>query len=184
MPQNFKRDIIDHFYKSFSDPDFKLPPDEEAHLTRLKAVFTRWLENPLITDLQMRDYIVSVYGLSRQKAYDDIHIVKACFGCAPKADKEFQRQRANHILEQAAASAMAGDDKQAKALTKIAETIVKANRLDEPEGEEFPWDDIIPKDESFSVDPEVIGIKKVPNVEKKARELLARYERDIEDDGR
>ena len=103
-------------------------------------------------------------------------------GSAPKADKEFQRLRANHLLEQAAAAALAGEERQAKALTKIAEAIVKANQLDEPEGEDYPFDEIVPRDESFSVDPEVIGIKKVPGIEEKARKLLKQYTQEIDDD--
>lgn len=182
MIRDRSKDIIDEFYKALADPTYTLPPEEENHLARLKAVFTRWMENPLITDTQMRDFIITNYGVGRSKAYDDISIVKACFGNIPKADKEFQRQKANHLLEQAGAAALAGDDKQAKALTKIAEVIVKTNRLDQPEGEELPWDEIIPKDESFSVDPAVIGIEKVPGIEEKARRLLDRYNRDIDDD--
>lgn len=176
-----KGDVIDKFYRALSDPTYQLKDVEQERLDRLKAVFARWLENPLITDTQMRDYIMTQYGVGRAKAYDDISVVKACFGYMPKADKEYQRMKANRLLEKAAAAAEAGDDKQAKALTKIAETLVKVNHLDQPEGEEFPWDDIIPKDESFSVDPAVIGIEKVPNIEEKARKLLERYTADIDE---
>lgn len=182
MLRDRRKDIVDEFYKALADPKYSLPPDEQEHLTRLKAVFARWMENPLITDTQMRDYIMTTWNLGKSKAYDDISIVKACFGNLPKADKEFQRQKANHLLEQAAAAALAGDDRQAKALTKIAEVLVKTNRLDQPEGEELPWDEIVPKDESFSIDPAVIGIEKVQGIEDKAQRLLDRYNRDIDDD--
>lgn len=165
-----------------SDPDFVIPEPEKEHLERLKAIFARWLENPLVTATMMRDYITTQFHVGKVQAYNDIAMVKACFGNARAADKEFQRHRANHLLEQAATAAMAGDDKQAKALTKIAEMVVKANRLDEPEGEQYQWEEIVPKDESFSVDPAVIGIAKVPGIEEKARKLLARYNAEVDAD--
>lgn len=182
MPKNPNRDIIDAFTKAIENPKYKLPPADQVRLDRLKAVFARWMENPLLTDSMMRDYIITSFGVGRIQAYNDIAVVKVLFGSAPKADKEFQRMRANRLLENAAAAAAAGDERQAKALTKIAEAIIKANRLDEPDGEDYPWEEIIPRDESFSVDPEVIGIKKVPGIEKKAAQLLEKYNREIDAD--
>lgn len=174
-------DLIDAFSRALEDPTAKLPEPEQTRLERMKAVFARWLANPLITDSMMRDYIITNFGVGRIQAYRDIALVKVLFGNAPKADKEFQRMRANRLLEQASAAALAGEEKQAKALTKIAEAIIKANQLDETDGEDYPWDEIVPRDESFSVDPAVIGIEKVPDIEKKASRLLKQYEREIDD---
>ncbi len=182
MAKDPNRDLIDAFSRALEDPAAKLPEPEQTRLERLKAIFARWMSNPMITESMMRDYIITQFSVGRIQAYRDIALVKVLFGSAPKADKEFQRLRANHLLEQAAAAALAGEERQAKALTKIAEAIVKANQLDEPEGEDYPFDEIVPKDESFSVDPEVIGIKKIPGIEEKARKLLKQYTQEIDDD--
>lgn len=183
MPsKNQNADLIDAFSRSLEDPSFTLQPAMQARMDRLKAVYTRWAGNPLITDTQMRDFITTQFGIGKIQAYNDIALVKVIFGSVPKADKEFQRMKVNKLLDQATAAAIAGDSKQAKALTKIAETLTKANQLDEPEGEDYPWDDIIPRDESFSVDPSVIGITKVPGIEEKARKLLKQYTQDLDID--
>ena len=134
----------------------------------------------MIRDIDMRNWIMDNFGVGRDVAYSDMNLVLRLFGSAPKAEKEFQRMRANRLVEKAAAAAIAGDDKQAKSLIKIAEVIVKINQLDQPDGEDYQWDQIIPKDESFSVDPEVIGIKKVPGIEETAKKLLARYTSEID----
>lgn len=173
--QPTETDLLDVFSRAIENPEVKLQPLEQARLERLKAVFARWMANPLIADFQMRDYIVTQFSVGRAQAYRDIVLTKALFGSAPKTDKEFQRARANRILEKAYAAAEAGDAKQAKALTKIAETLIKANQLDEQDDNTLPWDQIIPQDESFSVDPSVIGIEKVPGVEERARKLLKQY---------
>lgn len=125
---------------------------------------------------------MSSYQIGRAQAYSDIAIIKALFGSVGKSDKEFQRWRANKILEMAMAAAMAGNTDKSKALTKIADSIAKVNRLDEPESEGLPWDDIVPKDFSLTVNPEVIGITPEPGAEQKAKALLARYLKDIDPD--
>ena len=181
MPQKRETDILDAFTKAIENPNFKLPPQSAVRLERLKKIFARWMENPMIPTEQMRDYITTQFGVGKDVAYSDMNLVVRLFGSAPKAEKEFQRARANRLLEKATAAALAGDDKQAKSLTKIAEVIIKANQLDQPDGEEYKWDQIVPVDESFSVDPEIIGIKKVPGIEEKARKLLAHYTSEIED---
>ncbi len=182
--RNPNRDIIDHLTRALEDPDYQLPEREAVRLERLKAIFAHWMEHPLLTDAMVRDWIITLYHVGRAQAYNDIAVVKVVFGTAPKADKEFQRYRANKLLEMAAAAAMAGNDKKAKALTKVADSIVKANNLDEAEGEDYPFDEIVPKDESFSVDPEVIGIKKVQGIEEQARRLLEKYTQEIDSDER
>ena len=179
--QKTERDIIDALAVAIENTDAKLPAAEQARLERLRAVHSRWMGNPTITDTQMRDYITTQFGTGVVQAYRDIAMVKAVFGNTPLSDKEFQRHKANYILEKATAAATAGDSKQAKALTKIAETIIKANRLDEPDGEEYNWDEIVPAHEEFSVDPVVIGIQKVPDIENKARRLLKQYNDDIDE---
>lgn len=176
------RDILDLFQTALEKPNTHLSPADQQRLDRLKNVYTHWLDHPLMTDTMIRDYMMATFGIGRAMAYNDIALLKAAFGNVSRADKEFQRVRANRLLEMAAAAAMAGDERKAKSLTKIAEAIVKANQLDEPEGEDFPWDEIVPKDESFSVDPEVIGIKKVPDIENKARLLLKKWTQEIDGD--
>ena len=180
--KNTNRDIIDHLSRALEDPDYKLPERDEARLQRLKSIYAHWMEHPLLSDTMIRDWIINLYHVGRAQAYNDIAVVKVVFGTAPKADKEFQRFRANKLLEMAAAAAIAGNDKKAKALAKVADSIIKANNLDESEGEDFPFDEIVPKDESFSVDPAVIGIEKVPGIEEKARRLLLKFTQEIDDD--
>lgn len=178
--KNPNRDILDLYSESLVNPALKLPLQEQIRLDRLKEVYAHWLANPLLTDGKIRDYIMSRYSLGRAQAYNDIAVVKVIFGLVQKSDKEFIRYKANHLLELAAAAAMAGNDKKAKALEKIAATMAKVNQLDEPEGEEIPWDDMKPKDYSFSIDPAVIGIEKEPNIEEKSRKLLAQYTQEID----
>lgn len=180
--KNPDRDIIDHLTRALEDPSYELPAREAARLNRLKAIYAHLMEHPLLTESMVRDWVMTVFHIGRAQAYNDIAVVKVIFGTVSKADKEYQRWRANKLLEMAAAAALAGNDRKAKALTKVADSIVKANNLDEAEGEDYPFDEIVPKDESFSVDPATIGIEKVPGIEEKARKLLLKYNQEIDAD--
>jgi hypothetical protein len=156
---------------------------DREHLKRLKDIYAYWLDHPMLTDLRVRDYIMTTQGQNKMQAYRDLYLVKLLLGNAPKANKEFMRYRSNYLYEMAAAAAIAGNDSKAKALTKIADGIVKANQLDVPEGEDYPFEEIVPKDYSFSVDPTVIGITPEPDVKTKAMRLLKQYAEEIDADG-
>ena len=123
---------------------------------------------------------MTMHHVSTNQAYRDIALIKMLFGSVAVSNKEQMRYKANFLYDAAAAAAMAGNDAKAKALTKIADGIVKNNRLDESDGEEFHWDEIVPKDMSLSVDPSVIGIEPIPNIREKAAKLLKQYNEDVD----
>lgn len=149
-------------------------------LERLRDVYTIWLDKPTMTDANIRDYIMVNYESTKSAAYTDIALLKTVLGNVPVANKEFYRYKANYILDQAHAAAVAGNDRKAKALTKIAEGIAYNNRTNEDDGEKLPYDEIVPKDLSFTLDPAAAGVKPVPGVMEKAKKLYKKYEDDIE----
>lgn len=175
-------DMLDMLAAAVEDPSQQLPEAESRHLLRLKDTYNYWLAHPVYSEARIRDYIMASYRLGRSQAYADISIIKALFGVVPRAEKEFQRFRANKILEMATAAALAGNDSKAKALTKIADSIAKVNHLDTEEGDQLPWEEIKPVDISISVDPSVIGITPEPDAQKKAKALLERYTKEIDPD--
>ena len=160
----------------------KISDAEKVRLDRLRDLYAHILEHPLATRVQLRDYLLHRYeDIGRAMAYQDIALVTAVFGNVQLADKELRRFQANELLSKASAAAMAGDEKRANSLIKVAMAISKINRLDENEGEQVPWDEIEPKDYSFTIDPSVIGIEKEPGIEEKSRKLLAQYTQEIAD---
>ncbi len=149
-------------------------------LERLRDVYTFWLDKPTLTDTNIRDYLMATFKISRSQSYNDIAILKTVLGHVPTASKEFFRYKANHILDQAHSAAMAGNDHKAKALTKIAEIIAYNNRTNEDDGEKLPFEQIIPRDLSFTLDPVAAGVKPVPGVREKAQRLFEKYKEEIE----
>ena len=124
--------------------------------------------------------MMAMHGISTNQAYRDLALIKLLFGSVALANKEQMRYKANYLYDAAAAAALAGNDKKAKALTKIADGIVKNNRLEDNEGEGLPWEEIVPVDISLTVDPTVIGIIPEKNIKAKAAKLLKQYTEDID----
>jgi hypothetical protein len=178
-----KRDLTDRISDALEgkkvDKAF-LKDTDIVRLKRLKAAQAYRLEHPAITIIQLRNFLTTQFDITIQQAYNDISLLNATFGNLTTAEKNYQRYTANHLIRLGVAAALAGDYRKSKALKGLADSLVKANNLKDEEGEQMPWDEIIPKDESFSIDPEVIGIKKVPNIKEKAEKLLRQYTNEID----
>lgn len=181
MKRGFKEnETLDLIVRKMENDSVQLTAAQQAHYDRLRDAYTHWLANPLLSDNRMRDYLMATHQVSTSQAYRDITLVKMLFGSVQVSNKEQMRYKANYLYDAAAAAAMAGNDSKAKALTKIADGIVKNNRLEEQEGEDYPWDEIVPVDISLSVDPSVIGIEPIPQVREKAAKLLKAYTEEID----
>jgi len=175
-----RNDTMDLMVRAMFDSSVELSPKDREMLERLRDVYTFWLSKPTLTDSEIRDYLMVNFNISKFAAYSDISLIKLVLGNVPTAAKEFYRYKANHILDEAHKAAMAGNEKKAKALTKIAEAIAYNNRTNEDDGDKMPFDDIVPKDLSFTIDPTVAGVKVIPGMREKAMKLYHKYAEDIE----
>lgn len=158
MPRTDKLELI---YKAMFVPEeeISLSPTDRALLMRVKFGYTTWLEHPTYTDAQMRNLLMTQFGIEKYLALQDLTLIRLVLGNVSNASKEFFRYKVNHILDLATNAALAGDHAKAKSLTKIAEAFARNNRTEDNDGEYIPWDKIVPKDISVSIDPEVAGVK-------------------------
>ena len=178
--KNRDNETLDLMARKMEDDSIVLSAPQQAHFERLHDAYTHWLSNPLLSDNRMRDYMMAMHGVSTNQAYRDLALIKLLFGSVALANKEQMRYKANYPYDAAAAAALGGNDKKGKALTKIADGIVKNNRLEDNEGEGLPWEEIVPVDISLTVDPTVIGIIPEKNIKAKAAKLLKQYTEDID----
>lgn len=175
-----KEHIIDRIEKALFNPEAVVLNDKENEIfARIRAVFTVRIENPMKSDAEIRDMLMNEFGISKSQAYRDIADTNLCLGNIKTAGKEWQRYRANKIVEDAYAAAVAGDHKTAKSLVLIANSLVKINRLDVDEGEHIPWDELVPQNFEPTTDPTVIGLKPIENLREKIEALKRKYIDDI-----
>ena len=168
-------DRYDLFSRAILDDSVQLTEAQQQELRRIKDAYAYWLDKPSLSEKDIRDYIVTRYGLSKTQAYDDLAFIKLLLGNVTLAAKNWWRYKVNAILDMAVKAADSGDTAKAKALQKIAESYIKNNRCDVADGERLPWEEIKPKDWSFSVDPAVAGVKADPKLRARAAALKKKY---------
>ena len=153
--------------------------DEQDVVLRYRAAFTKWLEEPMLRDKDMLHYLRNMFGISETQAYRDLPRIKALLGNVPVAQKEFQRHRATEMILKGYDLASTAESnlevKQAMAMIRAAEALVKVHKLDKEEMERIPWEDIIPLELEPTTDISVIGRKRIENLEELQRKLRQKY---------
>ncbi|MDA3867754.1 MAG: hypothetical protein PF489_13550 [Salinivirgaceae bacterium] len=155
-----------------------LTTNEYQQLVRYRDAFTQSLEDPFISDTEMRDYLMFTYRISESQAYRDLANIRILLGNVKNAGKEWIRYMVVEGLKKQYRDAdNAGRIKEAiMALKELA----KYNRLDKEDSIDFDWDKIIPVDWEAVTDVTVLGGKPVENLEKEINELYKKYRDDIE----
>ncbi|MDR2065436.1 MAG: hypothetical protein LBP85_07000 [Prevotellaceae bacterium] len=153
---------------------------EQQMIVRYRDAYTYWLENPLSSDSEIRDYLMSNYKISKSQSYRDIINIKLLLGNVREAGKEWHRHRVNFLLEKAAKMALEGQTKEATAISKVAMALIKNNKLNIDEGEELPYDEIVPPAFEPVSDPAAIGLKPVEDLREKITKLKEKYTGEIE----
>lgn len=159
--------------------------DEQDIVLRYRAAFTKWLSEPMLRDSEMISYLMESFGIKETQAYHDLSRIKSLIGNIRNAGKEFQRHRATEMIlrgYQLAADAQNGTEvKQAIAMIRAGEALVRVHRLDKDEMDQIPWEDIIPLELEPSTDISVIGRKKIDNLEELQQKLRKKYGVLVED---
>jgi hypothetical protein len=171
-----KQNIIDKMDTLLFDPlPADISPHERAMMVRYRDAYTHWLDNPLESDADIRDYLINNHHIEKSQAYRDIANIKLLLGNVRNAGKEWHRHRVNVLLEKAAAAALEGRTAEATALSKVATAFIKNNKLDLEDGEQLPFAEIIPPVFEPTTDPTVIGLKPLPNLRQRIEDLKQKY---------
>jgi len=160
----------------------KYPVPLAERIMRLREMYNYWLANPSMKDRQLRDQIMSRYGVSQSTAYSDISIIHQLVPLLANNSREYHRARANEMLSETYAMAKARKD--TKTMERVISTYGKVNNLDKPD-EFSPQYDLIPVQPFIpSTDPRVLGIEPIPDIYNHIANLtkdLMRDHRDIVD---
>jgi hypothetical protein len=165
-----------------------LSPVEQMQVIRYRFAFTQCLENPSILDKELVRQLISEYGVSQSQAYRDITNVKIILPNVKAAGKEWIRyvvteelkadiQKCKDKLEE-----YPDDSNWMKNKIMATDKLAKYNKLDQDDGEQLPWDDIIPIPIDPTSDPMVLGVKPLENAEEEIKKLYEKYKGDIEID--
>jgi hypothetical protein len=153
--------------------------DEQEVVMRYRAAFTKWLAEPALRDHEMISYLKVSFGISDTQAYRDLSRIKSLIGNLQNAGKEFQRHRATEMILKGYALAAEADShlevKQAMAMIRAGEALVRVHKLDKEEMERIPWEDIIPLDLEPTTDISVIGRRRIDNIGELQQKIRSKY---------
>jgi hypothetical protein len=176
-----KQNIIDKMNTLLFDPlPASVSASERAMILRYRDAYTHWLDNPLKSDVDIRDYLINNHKIEKTQAYRDLLHIKLLLGNVRNAGKEWHRHRVNVLLEKAANAAIEGRTAEATALSKVATAFIKNNQLDIEDGQQFPFDEIIPPAFEPTSDPSAIGLKPLPNLRQRIADMKNKFMGEID----
>lgn len=151
-------------------------------LLRLRDMYAWVVANPDAKDRQFVDTLMERYKVSQASAYSDLGIIKAMIPRITEASRDYHRWRANEMLLET--YQMAKRLKDTKTMERAASSYAKYNKVDIEDERAMPYDQIVVQPFTATDDPSVLGIKPIPNINEKIKEMLDKYRKetiDIED---
>ena len=164
-----------------SDDDIrgKYPAAMAARIIRIREMYNYWLSNPSMKDRQLRDAIMSRFGVSQSAAYSDIAIIHQLAPLLSPKSRDFHRTRYNEMILETYTMAKARKDTRTMAMA--AANYAKANRVDLEDEMSMPYEDIVPQPFSPTLDVTVLGLKPIPDVYNHISRLTKELSRDYAD---
>jgi hypothetical protein len=177
MPE--KADTLELYRKHlFENPKKPLPQRTMERLLRIRAAFTHWIEFPMKSDREIRDFIISQGEVNKSMAYNDLDLTKMLMGNVKNASKEWHRYRVIAMLEEA--YNMAKNNEEAVAIAVIADKYGKYTQLHIPDKDQIPYEDIIPQPFEPTLDPSSLGLESDPDIDKKMKKMKEKYAEEID----
>lgn len=168
-----------YLFDDQSDLPVHFDKDEQDMILRYRDAYTHWLAHPEKNDSEMIYYLTDILQVSKSTAYRDLARIKLLIGNVKSVSIEFHRHTANYMIREGYKMAVdaqsALEVKQAEAMIRAGQALVKVNKLDKDVSEQIPWENIIPLDLEPSTDVSVIGRKPIADLEKLQAKLRKKY---------
>lgn len=151
----------------------KYPDVSVERVLRLRAMYNWFISNPESKDKEFVDECLSRYAVSKTLAYDDLRIIKSVLPHITQASRDYHRWKYNEMILET--YQMAKKRKDTKTMERAATSYAKFNNVNVEDEQSVPYDLIVVQPFTATQDPSVLGIKPIPNIEKKISDLIAKY---------
>ena len=152
----------------------KFPTTSVERLLRIRAMYNWLISNPESKDKEFVDETVSRYSVSKVLAYDDLKILKSVLPHITQGSRDYHRWKYNEMILET--YAMAKKRKDTKTMERAATSYAKFNNVNVEDEQSVPYDMIVVQPFTATQDPSVLGIKPIPNIDKKIKELISKYQ--------
>ena len=153
-----------------------------VRVLRIRDMYLWTVANPEAKDRQFVEELLNRYDVSRVMAYKDLGIVKSLLPSISAASRDFHRWRFNEMILET--YQMAKKRKDTKTMEKAASSYAKNNNVALEEETKIPYELLLVQPFVPTMDPSVLGITPIPNLQEKIDAMLEKYKRetiDIED---
>ena len=163
----------------------KLGAFDIDRIMKVRAMYMWRLSNPEMKDRQFIDEFRSRYPeAGKNVAHEYMVVVNTLLPSLSEKAREFHRWRYNEMILETYQMAKARKD--TKTMERAATSYGKLNRVDAEEIQQIPWDIIKKQPFIPTMDPSVLGITPIPDIDKRIKAMIDKYvkeTRDIEDVG-
>ncbi len=177
-----KPKILEKYRKALfeSDTTTILSDAEREKVTRYRAIYAVWLNNPSISRAMLKDFIKNTYPfLSDSQIYRDIHDIHILLGSVQNASRSHIQFVVNETLLELI-SELRGNPKRSKELILAVDKLAKYNQLHQDAPEPVDWSQMVDFVIEPTSDPSVLGIDSVENLEELKSKLYKKYAEDID----
>lgn len=174
MPFPAVQDIVQtDLFTSEDELREKYPTTSVERLLRIRAMYNWVISNPDSKDKEFVDESIYRYGVSKTLAYDDLRVIKSVLPHITQASRDYHRWKYNEMILET--YQMAKKRKDTKTMERAATSYAKFNNVNVEDEQSVPYDLIVVQPFTATQDPTVLGIKPIPNIDKKITELIAKY---------
>lgn len=160
----------------------RYPQSVVDKVLRVREMYNWFIANPDGTDREFVNELVQRHDVSKVTAYSDLAVVKALLPLLAAASRDFHRWRFNEMIMNT--YKMAQKRKDTKTMERAAASYAKYNRVDLEDEQMMPYEMIVVQPFTATSDPSVLGIKPIPNIQRKISDMIKKYRAetiDIED---
>lgn len=143
------------------------------HIIRIRDVYSYWLQFPQKKDREIVYELMRRGNIQRSAAYEDLRLIKQLLGDLNKVSKDYARYRFLQMVERAYEVAENSGD--ARSMVAAADKLGKYMGLAEADEVDKGYDKIPVQIFAVTDNPEVIGLKRLPNARDQIKAMKQKY---------
>lgn len=173
----------ENLFLSESELSKKFGEFDISRIMKVRDMYMWRLSNPEKKDRQFIDEFRSRYpDAGKNVAHEYMVVVNTLLPALSEKAREFHRWRYNEMILETYQMAKARKD--TKTMERAATSYGRLNKVDAEETQQIPWDIIKKQPFIPTMDPSVLGITPIPDIDKRIKAMIDKYikeTRDIED---
>ena len=149
-------------------------------IMKVRAMYMWRLSNPEMKDRQFIDEFRSRYPeAGKNVAHEYMVVVNTLLPALSEKAREFHRWRYNEMILET--YQMAKSRKDTKTMERAATSYGRLNKVDAEETQQIPWDIIKKQPFIPTMDPSVLGITPIPDIDKRIKAMIDKYVKETRD---